>query len=193
MRELVYYVAVSLDGFIAGPNGEFDSFLAEGDHMDVINERFADTIPTDFADALHIPQSRSMFDTVLMGWNTYAVGLPFGVESPYRHLRQIVFTRGRNATGESLEVSRDDPAEVVRRLKQEVGASIWLCGGGALAATLADEIDRLVLKRNPVLFGTGIPLFGERPYRPERFDEVATTAFESGVVLSEYRRAPSAG
>ena len=45
MRELVYYAAVTLDGYIAGPNGEFDAFLIEGDHMEGINARFADTPP----------------------------------------------------------------------------------------------------------------------------------------------------
>lgn len=188
MRELVYYVAVSLDGYIAGPDGEFDAFLSEGDHMAAINERFGDTVPTDIADALGVLRDGGMFDTVLMGWNTYAVGLPFGVTSPYRHLRQIVFSRTRTASGESLEVTAHDPRRVVRQLKEQEGGAIWLCGGGALAATLSDQIDRLVLKRNPLLFGAGIPLFGPRPYAPERFEEVGTTAFASGVVLSEYVR-----
>ena len=189
MRELVYYVAVSLDGYIAGPDGAFDAFLSEGDHMAAINERFGDTVPTDIADALGVSRDGGMFDTVLMGWNTYAVGLPFGVTSPYRHLRQIVFSRTRTASAENLEVTAQDPSLLVRELKAQEGGAIWLCGGGALAATLADQIDRLVLKRNPLLFGAGIPLFGPRPYAPERFDEVGTTAFASGVVLSEYVRA----
>jgi dihydrofolate reductase len=185
MRELVYYVAVTLDGYIAGPNGEFDAFLYEGDHMDAINERFGDTLPTDAADALGVRQDGSRFDTVLMGWNTYAVG---GVESPYRHLRQIVFSRTRTAAGENLQVTSEDPVAVVRRLKQEPGSFIWLCGGGALAASLADEIDRLVLKRHPVLFGDGIPLFAERGYTPSAWDVVETTPYRSGVVVTEATR-----
>ncbi|MGI9824601.1 dihydrofolate reductase family protein [Agromyces sp. Marseille-Q5079] len=193
MRELVYYVAVTLDGFIAGPNGEFDAFPIEGDHVDAINERFADTIPTDLAAALGIRQDGTRFDTVLMGWNTYAVGLPMGATSPYRHLQQVVFSASNEAEGENLEVTSEDPVDVVRRLKAQPGASIWLCGGGALAATLAGEIDRLVLKRYPLLFGAGIPLFGARPYAPEQFDEVSTTAFETGVVFSEYVRRPAIG
>ena len=50
------------------------------------------------------------------------------------------------------------------------------------------QIDRLILKRQPLLFGSGIPLFGDRPYRPERFDAVETTPYESGVVVTEYVR-----
>ena len=188
MRELVYYVAVSIDGFIAGPGGEFDAFPVEGDHMDAINERYADTIPTDLALALGIERTRPMFDTVLMGWNTYAVGLPMGVASPYRHLRQIVFSSTHRADADDVQTSAEDPVTLVRQLKREPGESIWLCGGGALASTLIGEIDRLVLKRSPVVFGAGIPLFAPGAYAPERFDEVATTAFGSGVVLSEYVR-----
>lgn len=185
MRELVYYAAVTLDGYIAGPDGEFDAFLIEGDHMAGINRRFADTLPTAAAEALGVTQNREVFDTVLMGWNTYQVG---GLPSPYAHLRQIVFSRSKTAEAENLEVTAEDPVAVVRRLKKEDGAAIWLCGGGALAATLVDEIDRLVLKRQPLLFGSGIPLFGERPYRPELFDAIETVAYDSGVVFTELER-----
>ncbi|UYO97294.1 dihydrofolate reductase family protein [Microbacterium sp. M28] len=187
MRELTYYVAVTLDGFIAGPNGEFDFLLAEGDHRDLINDRFHQTIPTQFSEALGIPTDGELFDTVLMGWNTYAVGLP-DMPSPYRHLRQVVFTRRDPERVEGVEFTDRDPVETVRALKEEDGKGIWLCGGGALAAVLADEIDRLVLKINPVLIGDGIPLFGRRGYAPKALTRTATTAFESGVVLAEYAR-----
>lgn len=187
MRELTYYVAVSLDGFIAGPEGQFDAFVFEGDHMTAINTRFADAIPTSFAEALGIVQERSTFDTVLMGWNTYAVGLP-AMPSPYGHLRQVVFTRRDPDPVDGVEFTDRDPVDVVRELKAEDGAGIWLCGGGALAASLVGEIDRLVLKVNPVLFGDGIPLFGRSGYAPAAFARTAATAFDSGVTLLEYRR-----
>jgi dihydrofolate reductase len=194
LRELVYYAAVSIDGYIAGPAGQFDAFLAEGDHMTAMFERYPDAVPTAPAGALGIPQLATGFDTVLMGWNTYGVGLPFGMTSPYSHLRQFVFSRTRTAADipgdhPNLTVTGEDPVEVVRRLKAEPGASIWLCGGGSLATVLADEIDRLVLKRNPVLFGDGIPLFAPGAYRPQAFEQIGTTAFQSGVVVSEYVRA----
>ncbi|TQS93896.1 dihydrofolate reductase [Arthrobacter sp. TS-15] len=193
MRELVYYVAVSLDGYIAGPGGEFDAFPVEGDHMAALNARFSDAIPTAIADAFGIERTGTMFDTVVMGWNTYAVGLPVGMTSPYQHLQQVVFSRTRTEAdipGEhpNLTLTSEDPVEVVRRLKSGPGNSIWLCGGGTLATRLSGEIDRLVLKRNPLLFGNGIPLFAPGAYQPSAFDEVSTTAFGSGVVVSEYVR-----
>ncbi|NQX36054.1 dihydrofolate reductase family protein [Herbiconiux sp. VKM Ac-2851] len=196
MRELTYYVAVSLDGFIAGPEGQFDAFPVEGDHMEAITERFPDTVPTDIAAASGIDQSGGRFDTVLMGWNTYAVGLAFGVTSPYRHLEQIVFTRTHLDEAQGGDVhplfTDADPVDTVRELKQRDGRGIWLCGGGRLATALAGEIDRLVLKRNPVLLGAGIPLFEPGAYDPRQFDVVETTAFRSGVVLGEYVRRAAA-
>jgi hypothetical protein len=57
-----------------------------------------------------------------------------------------------------------------------------------LATRLSGEIDRLVLKRNPLLFGDGIPLFARGAYQPSAYDEVSTTEFGSGVVDTEYVR-----
>ncbi|GAA1540564.1 dihydrofolate reductase [Microbacterium ginsengiterrae] len=190
MRELTYYVAVTVDGYIAGPRGEFDRFLAEGDHMAPIWASYAGTAPTDLAAAAGLSVADGPFDTVLMGWNTYAVALPEHPD-PYRHLRQIVFTRGHEAPAgaDGVEFTDRDPVEVVRELKAEEGKGIWLCGGGALASAVRGEIDRLALKRNPMLFGDGIPLFAAGDYAPADFRPTAVTPFDSGVVLEEYVRA----
>ncbi|WP_454042636.1 dihydrofolate reductase family protein [Cellulosimicrobium sp. Marseille-Q8652] len=191
MREVTYYAAVSLDGYIAGPGGEFDAFLSEGDHMGPIWERFRGTAPTRLAEAAGLSVVDSPFDTVLMGWNTYAVGLPdHHLPNPYEHLRQIVFSRAHEAPAgsERVHFTDSDPVETVRALKQEDGKGIWLCGGGVLAAVLADEIDRLALKINPVVLGAGIPLFDARGYAPERWENTGTQTFASGVTLAEYAR-----
>ncbi|QNG19917.1 dihydrofolate reductase [Rhodococcus triatomae] len=192
MRELVYYVAVSLDGYIAGPEGQFDAFSLEGDHMADL-ERLADALPTDAAAHLGITQPGTRFGAVLMGWNTYAAGLPDGITSPYRHLEQFVFSRSRHSGTdddgpENLVVTDRDPVDVVRELKREPGADIWLCGGGNLAAQLVDEIDRLIVKRHPKLFGSGIPAFASSAYRPSSFEMVDNRTFETGVAVTEYAR-----
>lgn len=192
MRTLTYYVAVSLDGFIAGPAGEFDAFLAEGDHMQAIGEQFRGTVPTVLAEAVGIPIQDGPFDTVLMGWNTYAVGMPDQhLASPYAHLRQVVFTHRRQGPEGSQDVlfTDRDPVQLVRELKKEDGKDIWLCGGGSLAAALAEEIDQLALKINPVTFGGGIRLFGDRSYQPQPWRSTSVQAFESGVALAQYERA----
>ena len=62
-----------------------------------------------------------------------------------------------------------------------------MCGGGQLASALAGEIDRLVLKVNPVMFGAGIPLFAGRGYLPRNAELTASERFQSGVVINDYR------
>ena len=178
MRELVYYVAVSLDGYIAGPQDQFDAFLVEGDHMEGINEEFGDAIPPDPAAHLGIPQRGARRGTALMGATTPALG----------HLEQIVFTHRDLPPAENLRTTAENPVAVVRALKEQPGADIWLCGGAQLATQLRGEIDRLVLKRQPLLFGSGVPLFAPGTYAPELFDHVRTRTFDSGVALTEYVR-----
>lgn len=189
MRPLIYFVAVTTDGFIAHPDGTFDGFVMEGDHMAAINQRFPETIPTHWQQALGIQPQNKVFDTVLMGRNTYEVGVKEGITNPYGTLEQYVFSRTLTASPDpNVTLVRDDVAGTGRRLKQRSGKAIWLCGGADLAGQLLAErlIDELVLKVHPVLFGTGIPLFGD-------FGGQANLAltqsqrYNSGVMLNEYR------
>jgi dihydrofolate reductase len=191
VRELVYYVATSIDGYIAGPDGQFDAFPVVGDHMEVIVTEFADALPAPAAAALGAPQSGSLFDTVLMGWNTYNVGASQGLVDPYPHLRQYVFSRSVRDVPYGIVATDRDPVELVRKLKIDEGSAIWLCGGGSLAAALVEEIDRLIVKVNPVLFGTGIPLFDGLDYLPRNFGLTRSRTFESGVTIAEYSASSS--
>ncbi|MCS5721743.1 dihydrofolate reductase family protein [Herbiconiux sp. CPCC 203407] len=185
MRELIYYVAVSIDGYIADPTGGFDAFLVEGDHSSVVFGEYADALPAHAHAALGIEPPRKRFDTVIMGWKTLRPALDMGITSPYPHLRQIVASRHSRDVDPAI-ILTDDPRATVRSLKQEDGLDVWLCGGGELAGTLLPEIDRLVIKRNPVVFGSGISMFGGAPYELSAFALTETRSFESGVVIEEY-------
>jgi dihydrofolate reductase len=187
MRELVYYVAVSIDGYIADRTGGFDAFLVEGDHASVVFGEYADALPAHAHAALGIEPPRTRFDTVIMGWNTLTPALDVGIASPYPHLRQIVASRHPRDIDPAIELA-DDPLATVRTVKQGDGLDVWLCGGGELAGALLPEIDRLVLKRNPVVLGSGIPLFGDTPTAPRPFVLTGTRPFRSGVVIEEYVR-----
>jgi dihydrofolate reductase len=188
MRNLTYYVACSLDGFIARPGGSLDFFLMEGDHIEDIVESFPETVPTHSREALGVRGGNRVFDTVLMGRRTYEVGVREGIVSPYAHLRQYLFSSTMEASPSAeVELVRGDPPALVRRLKQEEGKGIWLCGGAVLAAELFPEIDELILKVHPVVAGLGIPLFA-REVPASRFEPVETRRLRSGVVRSSYRR-----
>lgn len=162
MRELIYYVAVTLDGFIAHPDGSFDKFPWDNDYGADLAQTFPETLPAHARPAEHRSLENRWFDTVLMGRNTYEVGLKVGIGSPYPTLRQYVFSRNYTESPDpQVTLVSGDAVEAVQALKQEDGKAIWLCGGSVLATTLltAGLIDRLILKLNPVVFGSGIPLF----------------------------------
>ncbi|MEU5691223.1 dihydrofolate reductase family protein [Actinosynnema sp. NPDC020468] len=184
MRKLVYYVAVTLDGFIADEDGGFDFFLFEGDHMAWQAAEYPDALPT--AARAHLGLDgvpNRQFGAVLMGRATYQV--PGGLPSPYAHLDQYVVTSGPLEVPDDVEVIADDVLGRVRELKASEGKDIWLCGGGTLASSLLPGIDELRLKVHPVVRGTGIPLFAGSA-RPEYFKLQHTKAFDSGVVFSTY-------
>ena len=185
MRKLIYYVAVSIDGYIADPAGGFDAFLADGDHAAVVFGEYGDALPAHVHAALGTTPPKTRFDTVIMGWRTLTPALDLGISSPYPHLLQIVASRQPRKVDPTMIVTYD-PISTVRELKQQEGLDIWLCGGGELAGSLLPEIDHLVLKRNPVVFGSGIPIFGDVPYEPRAFALTSTRSFESGVVIEEY-------
>lgn len=185
MRELVYYVAVSIDGFIADPSGGYGEFSVEGDHMAAILGEYSDALPAHIRSAVGLQSDPTLFDTVIMGWNTLVPALEAGIESPYPHLRQFVASRQARSTAPDITLT-NDPLSTVTSLKQEDGLGIWLCGGGELAGQLLPAIDRLILKRNPTVFGAGIPLFAHANYSPKQFTLASTRAFSSGVTIEEY-------
>lgn len=193
MRTLVYYVATTLDGFIAAPDGSPDFFGLEPDLAAHIAEHFPQTLPTFTHPRFGIegpPQGR--FDAVVMGRATYDPALRVGITSPYAHLRQYVFSRSLPpSTDPEVQIVAGDPVAFVRALKREPGRDIWLCGGGQLAGQLLPEVDELVLKLNPYVVGSGIPL-AARGFEPHRFALVDSRPLDSGVVVLHYlRREPA--
>lgn len=193
MRKLVYYIAVSLDGYIAGPDGEVDAFLYDGDHMPWLVEHYPETIPGHVRGALGLAETPPRaFDTVILGRATHQVAVDEGLTGGYPHLRQVVVTHHPgDLPPEQGLTTTDDPVAAVRALKAETPADgtapldIWLCGGGDLAGQLAGEIDEVRLKINPVLFGAGRPLVAGG-YSPRALVPGMRREFESGVVYAEY-------
>ena len=190
MRSLTYYVAASADGYIAGPEGQFDFFSFEGDLAAWIIAEYPETLPVHARDALGIADhDNRRFDTVVMGRRTYQPALDAGITSPYPHLRQIVFSTTLPADSNSVEVTGTDPLARVRELKDnDDGGGIWLAGGGRLAGALSTEIDELVIKRNPIVLGAGVSLV-DGSFAPQLFDRTSSQTFDTGVVVEAYRRA----
>ncbi|MFD6351807.1 dihydrofolate reductase family protein [Nocardia tengchongensis] len=191
MRKLTYFVAATIDGFIATDDGSVDFFPVGGDHGPAIIAQYPETLPTKVRQVLGVDKPCQNFDTVIMGRKTHDFGVRTGTSSPYAHLRQfVVSTTLPEQPDPDVELIAADPLTRVRELKREKGLGIWLCGGGELAQALLPEIDQVFLKLYPIVLGQGRPLFGAGGGLPEpaKFRVLTSRIFEDGVAFIKYSR-----
>jgi dihydrofolate reductase len=169
MRKVILGVGISLDGYLARPNGDIDFLFMPKDYP-----------MGEFAAAI---------DTTLMGRKTFAAALRMGGTFG-GGMTNYVFSR-TVAAGEQDGVVfvKQSPAALVGRLRRTAGKHIWLMGGGELARAFlkADLVDELSLGVVPVLLGAGIPLFPAGfPQRDFRLVENRTYA--KGLIALTYQR-----
>ena len=171
MRRVRLSVAMSLDGYIAGPNGESDWILIDPD--------------IDFAALM------GACDAVLLGRKTYEAARQQGGAGGMPGMEAHVFSRTlRQADCPGVIVS-DKPAETLVALKAKRGKDIWLFGGGSLFRSflelgLVDAVEVAVI---PVLLGDGVPLLPQ-PARQSKLKLVKHRVYEkTGTVSLEYRLA----
>jgi dihydrofolate reductase len=172
VRKLKYHVATTLDGFIAHGDRTISGFIAEGEHV------------TDYLESL-----KNDYDTVLMGRRTYEFGLQFGVTNPYPWMKQYVFSRTMERSPDAgVELISENLLAVVRELKKQSGKDIYLCGGAELAATLfaAGLVDEIIVKLNPVVFGSGIPMFAGA-IQQSALELTDSKVYDNSVLLLHYR------
>jgi dihydrofolate reductase len=165
------FIATSLDGFIARPNGDLDWLPAGGGEPHGYDEFIASV------DAIVL--GRKSFDKVLTfeAW-------------PYGDKRVVVVSSRpvdlSAARGGVVEQMAGPPAEIVSRLAASGAHHLYIDGGITIQRFLrAGLIQRLVITRVPVLIGDGIPLFGAVPH-DIRLHHLATRQYPSGLVQSEY-------
>lgn len=189
MRELTYYIGVTLDGYIAGPADEVDFYPVTPAFAEMLGTEFADIQPA-FVRAGQGGEDAPLtrFDTVVMGRRTYEPALQAGISDPYSQLRTIVFSTTQVEPDDArVEIVRTDPVARVRELKAEAGLGIYLAGGAALAGVLLEEIDRLIVKKYPVIAGSGIPMVSHA-FAPTQFRLDRVRSFDNGCVVLEYAR-----
>lgn len=190
LRKLTYYVGMSIDGFIAAPDGAFDFYpIGESFLKDFLVGEYPDCLPTHLRRHFGVDELENRhFDTMLQGRATYDAALETGITSPYKHLRQYVVSRSiATSPDPDVEIVSGDVAAKVRELKQEDGLGIYLAGGANLAAQLLEEIDELVLKVYPIVTGSGVPVFSAE-FRVFDFALESTRTFDNGTIVLTYSK-----
>jgi dihydrofolate reductase len=169
MKRIRYSVATSLDGFIAGPRGEFDWIVQDPE--------------VDFG-ALY-----RQFDTMLVGRKTFELMAAQGEAGRVPGVRTVVVSRTlRPEDHPDVTVVAEPTREMLARLKEEPGKDIWLMGGASLFGSLLalGMIDTVEVAIIPVVLGDGIPLVPP-PLRQAKLRLTSHRVYPTtGIVSLEY-------
>ncbi len=173
MQPLIYDVAVSADGFISGIKGDISLFPHQGSIVDDYIARL------------------SIYSHCIMGRNTYEFGYQYGLEAgqnPYPSMQSLVVSSSVKLPSNSdvKQISSNILTEI-DKLKANCSAPIYLCGGGELAGWLLanNAIDKLRLKRAPILLGYGVQLFGGNGTRISA-NLTDTKIHDNGIIYQEF-------
>ncbi|MEV0173308.1 dihydrofolate reductase family protein [Streptomyces sp. NPDC050803] len=192
MRKLTYFVACSIDGFIGDPKGDASSMFAflDEEFLGYLASAYPDSISAQGREQLGVKDvANPNFDTVIQGRASYQVALDAGITSPYSHLREYVASRTLGASPDpNVTVIDGDLVARIRELKaEESDLGIWLCGGSRVAGELLDEVDELVIKTYPQVYGAGMPMFGA-DFAVTDFTLEGVRTFDNGVLVRTYAR-----
>ena len=171
MRKVVLGLGVSLDGYIARPNGAVDFLF----------------MPRDYSMADFF----ASIDTAIMGRKTYDVAKTMGGGGEFGGNMKSYVMSHTLPPGErdGLVFTRESPVSLVEQIRKQKGKDIWLMGGGELGRDFlkADLVDELYLGVVPVLLGEGIPLFPSG--FPQRdFELIENKTFSRGLIALKYKR-----
>jgi dihydrofolate reductase len=166
MRKIVAGFAISLDGYIAGPNNEFDWII--------VNKEI------DFAELM------KRYDTYFLGRKTYELSKNMGA-SAYGNSRVYVFSNTLKRVDEPFILICGNIKEQVDQIKNEEGKDIALFGGGELLTSFLDLdlVDEISLPVIPIILGKGIPFVRELNKRV-LLTLLSTKAYSNGTVELTY-------
>ena len=185
MRKVVWFFSVSLDGFIAGPNGELDWQIIDAE----IHQHFNDVLRGmgGFLDG------RVTYELMAGYWPTAdqdPASTPQEAEFAgiWRDMPKIVYSRTLQEAGWNTRIEREVDPAAVRALKASEGGDLVL-GGADIGATFLrlGLIDEFRFYMHPVVIDKGKPLFGPAAQTHVRLHLLETRTFSSGVVLVRYQ------
>lgn len=174
-RKVILYIAVSLDGFIAGADGDI-SWLSS---VEKPGEDYG------YADFI------ASVDTVILGRKTYDKVLSFGIPYPHADKQCYVVTRRVRPSEDSITFYRDDVKALVHHLKNGKGKNIFVDGGAEIVQLLQNDslIDEYIVSIIPILLGNGIRLFKGTTVQ-EQLQLISCRSFDTGLVQLHYRAFP---
>jgi dihydrofolate reductase len=169
MRKIILNVAISLDGFIEGPNGEYDWCFTDQDYG--------------------MKDFMRRIDAIFYGRKCYEMMLGFdhGGSNPYAKMKQYVFSNTLTKPYEGTELISGDFVQQVMNLKSQPGKDIWLFGGAEITTTFINHnlVDEIGLAVHPILLGAGKPLFNNIASR-KHFKLTSSQPYSSGLVMLNY-------
>ena len=167
MKKVILYIAQSVDGFIARPNGSvnwLDQFTTE----DYGYEKFYKPIKN-----------------ILMGSITYKQVLTFG-EFPYKGKKSFVFTRNSKGKDDNVTFFKGKPNTLLKKLDGKT----WLVGGANIVNQFVKKnlIDEYIIFTMPIILGKGIRLFDDSN-KELNLNIKTSKSYKSGVIEAHYKRA----
>lgn len=174
MRKIKLYIAASIDGYIAGPDGELD-WLSDFPITPELNYGYEDFF--------------EFIDTVIMGGRTYRDILNMDVVYPYKDKKSYIITRNAiNTPKEDIIYITNSIENNISELKKKEGKDIWLVGGGEIVSLFLKQnwIDEMIITYIPILLGDGIRLFPNKT-KESKWSLIQSQAFRNGVVQIKYQ------
>jgi dihydrofolate reductase len=170
--QIILYIAASLDGYIAGPNGEID-------WLSLVDREGEDYGYNEFYQSV---------DAIVSGSKTYEFASSFP-ERPYPGKPTFVFTqRPLKSERDDVVFLSEEVDQAMEKIKAQGYRRVWLLGGGELVCSFLQHglIDEYIISIIPVLLGGGIPLFP--PTSPQqKLKLLSSRQYDSGLVQVRYR------
>ncbi|MEL6972198.1 MAG: dihydrofolate reductase family protein [Bacteroidota bacterium] len=176
MKKNIVFIATSLDGYIAGKNGEIE---------------WLHSIPNPENNDMGYNALMEEIDAIVMGRTTFETVLGFGIDWPYsKHV--IVLSNSLKTVPENLKgkvsLAGGNPKQVLEGIHAMGYHKLYIDGGTTIQHFLkADLIDELRITTIPILLGGGFPLFGDLS-APLKWEHLDTQVFLGQIVQRHYRR-----
>lgn len=172
MRKIKLYLAASIDGYIARPDGSID-WLTDYPILDNYDYGY-----NEFYDSI---------DSIIMGGNSYRSMLELSEKWIYADKKSYVITRHAYKDNKNIYFIKEKIEKAISDLRKEDGKGIWLFGGGEITTLLLnnDLVDEMIITYIPMILGSGIPLFPNNP-KESKWYLIKNETFENGVYQVKY-------